>query len=475
MIKLTKELPKERLSSTNKDGSRRYIYPSFVKGKFKRLHTIIYSGLLVFFLGLPWLKINGQQALFLDVAHRKFTFFGLTLWAHDAPLLALVFISFVLTAGLITSLFGRLWCGWACPQTVFIDFLYRRIERWIEGSAKDQEKLDLAPWTAKKLLKKTVKWILFLLISLIITHSFLAYFVGSDTVTHMVFRPPHENWVSFLFIVFSTGIIVFDFGWFREQFCIIACPYGRFQSVIMDTDSLSVSYDYNRGEPRKTSLQDSENKGDCISCYRCVQVCPTGIDIRRGLQLECIMCSACIDACDMVMEKVGKPKGLIRYTSERALTEKTSLRFLRPRVFIYSTLLIVMVSSLSYFLTHRDTIRLNIVRPHAAPYEYLESSQKVINHFKFNLRNQSSYPVKVSVSFTEHDLLNGGSIVSPLVAPTIQPGKSLRYDVFAHFPSSWLHQGKTTRKLVIHELTHHPTGHIKEVVEQEIQLVGPML
>jgi cytochrome c oxidase accessory protein FixG len=446
-----------------------------VKGKFKNWHSIIYSFLLIFFLVLPWIKINGQQALFLDITHRKFTFFGLTLWAHDAPLLALVFISFVLIAGLVTSLFGRLWCGWACPQTVFIDFLYRRIERWIEGSAKDQEKLDNGPWTTEKLAKKTVKWSLFLVISLIITHSFLAYFVGADNVTQMVLRPPQENWVSFLFIVFSTGVILFDFGWFREQFCIIACPYGRFQSVIMDTDSLSVSYDYNRGEPRKASPKDSENTGDCISCYRCVQVCPTGIDIRRGLQLECIMCSACIDACDMVMDKIGKPKGLIRYTSERALTEKTKLKFLRPRVFIYTTLLIIMISALTYFLTHRDTIRVNIVRPHAVPYQHLEASQKVINHFKFNLRNQASYPVKVSVSFSDEDTLNGGSIVSPIVGPVIQPGKSLRYDVFAHFPTDWLEQGKTVRTLVLHEVTLHPAGHKTEVVEQEIKLVGPML
>lgn len=473
MRKLTKELPEERLSSTNKDGSRRYIYPSFVKGKYKNWHSALYSVLLVFFLILPWIKINGQQALFLDIAHRKFTFFGLTLWAHDAPLLALVFISFVLIAGLVTSLFGRLWCGWACPQTVFIDFLYRRIERWIEGSAKDQEKLDAGPWTINKLIKKSFKWSLFLGISLVITHSFLAYFVGADTVTHMILRPPQENWVSFLFIVFSTGIILFDFGWFREQFCIIACPYGRFQSVIMDTDSLSVSYDYNRGEPRKN--KDSKTEGDCIDCYRCVHVCPTGIDIRRGLQLECIMCSACIDACDMVMEKTGKPKGLIRYTSERALTEKTTLRFLRPRVFVYSTLLIIMISALVFFLTHRDTIRINIVRPHAVPYQYLETSQKVINHFKFNLRNQSSYPVKVSVTFTKEDILSGGTIVSPIVAPIIQPGKSLRYDVFAHFPLDWLENGNTIRTLLIHETTLHPAGLQVETVTEEIKLVGPML
>lgn len=475
MIKLIKELPKERLSSTNQDGSRRYIYPSFVKGYFKNLHTVVYSFLLIFFLTLPWITINGQQALFLDVAHRKFTFFGLTLWAHDAPLLALVFISFVLIAGLVTSLFGRIWCGWACPQTVFIDFVYRRIERWIEGSAKDQEKLDSGPWTVNKVMKKTLKWSLFLIISLIITHSFLAYFVGADTITEMIFRPPQENWVSFLFIVFSTGIILFDFGWFREQFCIIACPYGRFQSVIMDTDSLSVSYDYNRGEPRKDSVKDTTKTGDCINCYRCVQVCPTGIDIRRGLQLECIMCSACIDACDMVMDKINKPKGLIRYTSERALTEKTTLRFLRPRVFIYSALLIVMIASLTFFLTHRDTIRINIVRPHAVPYQYLGESSTVINHFKFNLRNQASYPVKVSVTFSERHAKDGGKIVTPIDSPVIQPGKSLRYDVFAHFPVSWLKNGKTNRQLFIHETTLHPAGNTTEVVQQEIKLVGPML
>lgn len=309
------ELPEDRLASTTATGKRVYIHPASVSGVFKRWRNKIHTVFILIFLMLPWTKVAGHQTVLLDIANRKFSLFGVTFWAHDAPMLVLVFLTFVLTMGLVTALFGRVWCGWACPQTVFIESVYRRVEEWIEGTPHQRSRLDSAPLSVSKVVKRVVKWGLFIGISLVITHSFLAYFVGSSNLIGMISQSPSQHPGPFIMIVISTAIIAFDFGWFREQFCIIACPYGRMQSVLMDDHSLVVAYDATRGEPRKQDRHDTASTGDCINCYRCVQVCPTGVDIRRGVQLECIMCTACIDACDSVMDKINKPKGLIRYES----------------------------------------------------------------------------------------------------------------------------------------------------------------
>ncbi|NIT12887.1 MAG: 4Fe-4S binding protein, partial [Candidatus Dadabacteria bacterium] len=259
-----RQLPEERLSTTDEYGKRVYIFPEKVHGRFRKWRTLTHSVLIIILLVLPWLKIGGYQALLFDIPNRRFSIFGLTFWAHDGPLI--FYILAILSIGLafITAIYGRVWCGWGCPQTVFVDGVFRRIEYLIMGSHIKQMNIAKAPWNGEKIFKYSLTWILFTIVSLIITHSFLAYFVGAERLVEMTQHRPAENWTIFLFMFFITSFLLFDFGWFREQFCIIMCPYGRIQSVLMDDDSVTVAYDYNRGEPRKGTTDYGEKEGDCI-------------------------------------------------------------------------------------------------------------------------------------------------------------------------------------------------------------------
>jgi cytochrome c oxidase accessory protein FixG len=260
----------DRLTTSDAEGRRLYVYPADSKGRFRTARSAVQVILLLVFLVLPWIRIGGHQAILLDIARRRFAIFGLSFWAHDAPMLFFVFGGAALTLAFVTAVWGRVWCGWACPQTVFIDGVFRRIERWIEGDHVVRRALDAQPWDTDKFFKKAVKWSLFSAVSLLLTHSFLAYFVGTDALEVMIRRPPAEHPASFAFMAAATAVILFDFGWFREQFCTVVCPYGRFQSILMDDRSLAVAYNVSRD-------------ADCVKCFRCVRVCPTGIDIRHGL------------------------------------------------------------------------------------------------------------------------------------------------------------------------------------------------
>jgi len=295
------ELPTHRIATTDEQGSRIYLYLADVSGKFRTWRSRFNIFLIFLFLLLPWMNVNQHQAMLLDIPRRRFAVFGVTFLAHDAPMLLFVFGGAAMMLALITAIWGRVWCGWACPQTVFVDGVFRKIERWLEGDAVARRKLDQSPMSLDKLIKKASKWFCFTILALLISHSFLAYFVGTEKLALMIRSSPTDNPINFILMVGVTAIILFDFGWFREQFCTIVCPYGRFQSVLMDEDSQVVAYDLKRGEPRKGTNLPQDKAGDCVNCYRCVQVCPTGIDIRRGVQLECIACTACMDACDEVI------------------------------------------------------------------------------------------------------------------------------------------------------------------------------
>lgn len=434
------ELPKDRLASTSEDGERLYIYPATVKGRFKTYRNWVHSLLIALFLLLPWLKIGGHQAVLLNVPGRRFAFFGLTFWSHEAPLLFLVILTFIIGIGLVTALLGRLWCGWACPQTVFIERLFRSIEQWIEGAGTSQRRFHSKARTSSFWLKKAAKWGLFFLISLVITHSFLAYFVGSDRILSMITQSPQENWGAFLLIVVTTSIILFDFGWFREQFCIVVCPYGRLQSVMIDEQSLVVGYDAIRGEPRRQDRHDTAASGDCINCYRCVQVCPTGIDIRRGTQLECVMCTACIDACDTVMSKLGKPKGLVRYDSEAGLNGQKR-QWLRGRIVLYILLFSAVVAALSYALYSRDMAPAYIKRLRTPPYELVDA-HRVRNRFIVSIKNLYFEPIEVELFLSEADQKRGVTGIRPVEVLSIQPGESGDYIFFVEAPSALLSNGR---------------------------------
>lgn len=468
------ELPVDRLATTDEGGHRVFLYPADVVGKYRKRRTLLSFILITFFLILPWIQINGHQALWIDIARRRFSVFGLLFWAHDAPILFLLIGGAAISIALVTAIWGRLWCGWACPQTVFIDGVFRRIERWIEGDSLARRRLDQGPWNTHKLFKKVVKWSLYLLAALFITHSFLAYFVGTGPLLKMMTQSPTENPGDFLFILATTTLVLFDFGWFREQFCTIVCPYGRFQSVLMDDRSLAILYDSQRGEPRR-GLAD-KTQGDCVNCYRCVKVCPTGIDIRRGVQLECIACSACVDACDEVMTRLKKPKGLIRYDSMINLQgQPVKKQWIRP--VIYAVILMTMISGLSWIIHGRVDLSAVVVRAIDTPYQEVTGTNgttEIINHFKIHLENQSFEDQNIQIELPS-DLpeaqKSGINIIISNHQTLLPAGAGERADLFVRFPKNLLHQGKGSLAIQI-----QGTGTEKNQIStlrKDLVLVGP--
>jgi cytochrome c oxidase accessory protein FixG len=434
------ELPEERPASFDETGRRLKLYPAAVRGHFAKLRSIVHPLMIALFLLLPWLHINGQQALHLNIAERSFMIFGLFLRAHDAPLLFFIFLGFAVGIAFVTAIWGRFWCGWACPQTVFIETVFRRIETWIEGNHRDRRALDAGVWDANKVTKKSIKWLIFLFVSLVITHSFLAYFVGSREVLAMILRPPTENWTSFLVILFTTGVILFDFGWFREQFCVVMCPYGRFQSVMLDDQSVVVSYDAKRGEPRR-GLQVPH--GDCVNCFRCVQVCPTGIDIRRGLQLECIACTACIDACDEVMQKTNRPLGLIRHASQAELNGAKP-HIWRPRTFAYLAILTIAAGAFIFLLSSHKSLEVAVLRAKDVPYQVVpieNGATILVNHFVLELSNQDQTEASIDIRVASNQLILGAEIVMPMRPILLKSGEQRRADFFLRFPKEMIQNG----------------------------------
>lgn len=334
----------DSVTTINKDGSHFKLHPADAKGPFTLWRRIIGILLIVVYAGLPWIQINGHPAVFLDTAHRRFHLLGITLAVQDLWLLFFLISGLGFTLFFVTALLGRIWCGWTCPYTVFLDHVFRRIERWIEGDAQARKKLDQAPSSPQKTIKRILKHSLFILCSALIAHIFISYFVSLPKLYEYMRDKPSEHLLSFGVVTFLTLVLYFCFGWFREQFCIVMCPYGRIQSALSDDDTMVIGYDAHRGEPRGKAKDP--NTGDCIDCRRCVQVCPTGIDIRNGLQMECIGCAACIDACDTIMTKLNRPKGLVRYDSHNGL-ERNKKNIFRPRIFAYFAMMLLGVGVLS--------------------------------------------------------------------------------------------------------------------------------
>ncbi|MDH4454939.1 MAG: cytochrome c oxidase accessory protein CcoG [Verrucomicrobiota bacterium] len=385
----------DSLSTIHADGSRQFVHPSDVHGPFTLWRRIAALALLVIYIALPWIPVNGFPAVFLDVQERRFHFFGLTLATQD------LWIGFFLVTGLafslffVTSLFGRVWCGWTCPYTVFMEQIYRRVERWIDGDGAAQRRLEDAPWTASKIARRVFKHGVFVLISAIIAHIFLSYFVSIRALYEMMQHSPAHHAKAFGVVLFLTGALYFSFSWFREQFCIILCPYGRLQSALTDDDSIVIGYDKKRGEPRGKATVEKP-AGDCIDCRRCVQVCPTGIDIRHGLQLECIGCAACVDACDDIMTKLKRPKGLVRYDSYVGL-QGGQTRLIRPRTILYTVMLIVGAIAFAFAATRISPLRASVVRMGGASF-YVDSGV-IRNQFQLRIINkrnaESTYKIEL--------------------------------------------------------------------------------
>ncbi len=383
---------RDSVTTIRDDGSRMFLHPADARGFWTSARRGSAALLIAVYLLLPWIPIGGHPAVFLDVAGRRFHLLGFTLAFQDAWLLFFGITGLGFSLFFITSLLGRVWCGWACPQTVFLDHVFRRVERWIEGDAVARRRLDAAPWTASKLARRGFKQVVFVLLSAVITHLFLAYFVSLPELWRMMHQSPGEHWSAFVFVAFATGILYFNFAWFREQLCLVICPYGRLQSVLIDDHSLVIGYDAKRGEPRaKAGTPDA---GACIDCNRCVQVCPTGIDIRQGLQIECIACTACIDACDEVMTKVKRPTGLIRYDSVAGFAGGRT-RWLRPRLALYAVLLAAGAAAATWALSTVRPANLGVTRLGGMP--YIVDVDAVRNQFLVRLVNKRDEPAAFRV------------------------------------------------------------------------------
>jgi cytochrome c oxidase accessory protein FixG len=376
---------REAVTTINRDGSRFFLHPADVNGFYTRLRRLFALLLIGIYVSLPWIPINGNPAVFLDVLNRRFHLIGLTFTAQDLWLVFFFITGLGFSLFFVTALFGRLWCGWACPHTVFLEHVYRRIERWIEGDATKRKKLDRQPLNASKFFKRGLKHTLFIIISLIIAHFFLAYFVSIPQLYTWMKSSPTEHWGAFIFVFVASGLIYFNFAWFREQLCLVICPYGRLQSALIDDDSIIIGYDEKRGEPRGKATQTGV--GDCIDCNRCVQVCPTGIDIRQGLQIECIGCSNCIDACDTIMTKLNRPKGLVRYDSQNGFAGKKK-RILRPRIALYFVLLLFGVTAMTLSAMQLRSANMTLVRMTGMPYFITDTT--VRNQFMVRVINKST-------------------------------------------------------------------------------------
>ena len=458
------DLDSERLGTVDEHGHRVYLHPEDVDGVWKKRRSIVYWILIGVYLILPWIYINNKPALLIDIIKREFTFLGATFYGVDPILFFLIIISGIFFIAFMTSLFGRVWCGWGCPQTVFISSLFLKVESFIEGSARERRALDEAPMSATKFFKKSLKWFIFAIISLHIAHTFIGYFIGPRELFLITMGSPFEHFGIFSATMIITTIFLLDFGWFREQFCIIACPYGRMQSVIMDDNSLVIAYDKKRGEPRRgTPNVLKEAEGDCINCYNCVKVCPTGIDIRRGTQLECIACTNCIDACDEIMEKIKKPKGLIRYSSENELSGATR-KTITPRSILYAIISLFFIATFAVFLNRSTNLQVLFLR---GAETFTQTETLVTNRFTVKFNYQGSENYKVFLRISDPELSKAIQIVTP-VTPIEMTKHEKKIIVFFKIDPKVLIGG--TRKINV-EIVDYLNQKI--IVTKEVMLVGP--
>jgi cytochrome c oxidase accessory protein FixG len=385
---------RDRLGTVSDEGKRVWVYPKKPSGKLFEYRKWVSYFLLAFLFLAPFVKINGNQFLLFNVIERRFNIFGFPFWPQDFHLFVISMIIGVLFIALFTVAFGRIFCGWICPQTIFMEMVFRRIEYWIEGDRNAQIKLDKQEWDNEKIRKKGLKWFIFFIISFLIANVFLAYLTGRDKLVQMVTEGPANNMGTLIALLIFTAVFYFIYIWFREQVCIIACPYGRLQGVLLDNKSIIVAYDHKRGEGEagRGKMVKNENrivagKGDCIDCKLCVNVCPTGIDIRNGTQLECINCTACIDECNSVMDKVGFPQGLIRYASEDEITKKEKFVF-TARMKGYTAVLAILTGIFIGMLFLSNEVEATVLRLPGQLYEH--KGENISNVYTYKIVNKTA-------------------------------------------------------------------------------------
>jgi cytochrome c oxidase accessory protein FixG len=400
---------RDSIATVNREGNREYVYPKKPKGKLHNYRLIVSWILLGFFFGMPFVKMDGEPLFLIDVINRKFILFGQIFWPQDTYIFAVMMLTLIVFIVVFTVSLGRLWCGWACPQTIFLEMVFRKIEYWIEGDAPKQRKLARGPLTFEKFWKRLVKYTIFVALAHLIALTLYAWVIGLDGLIGLLGEPVSENSGAIIGLLVLTGFLLFIYSWFREQVCLILCPYGRLQGVLLDKNSIIVAYDYIRGEKRGP-LKKGENraevgKGDCVDCLSCVHVCPTAIDIRNGTQLECVNCTACIDACNQTMKRVGLPKGLIRFDSERGISTGTKLR-LNGRLIAYIAVLVLLFGFLNFLLFSRADVEATILRTPGMLYQEQDNNE-ISNLYNIKILNKRriDFPINIKLLSPEGRIL----------------------------------------------------------------------
>jgi len=455
---------RDRIATVDESGKRKWIYAYQPKGRFYNIRSVLSVFYFLIFFGLPFVQINERPLFLFNIPEAKFILFGKIFLPQDFFIFGLTMVTFVFFIILFTAAFGRLFCGWACPQTNFMEMMFRRVEYWILGDAPAQKQLKSAPWTGKKMIKITVKHLLFFLLSFTIANFFLAYIIGINELEKIITEPVTQHVVGFASILVFSAVFYGVYAFFREQACTVVCPYGRLQSVLLDKNSMIVAYDYKRGEPRGNfKKQASSSLGDCIDCHLCVKVCPTGIDIRNGVQMECVGCTACIDACDHVMDSIGKPKGLIRYASENSIAKGEPLRY-TVRMKLYTGLCFLLLALLSVILMTRKDIDATVIRTAGMLYQE-RGKDSLSNLYNIKLINKTTKDIAVKVVLKDQQgtiLMAGKPVIE------IKKEGQASGTFFIILPKSAVKQRKTMLKLAL-----YTNG--EELVTSKTNFLGPAL
>lgn len=453
------------IGTVDEKGKRVWVYPKKPSGRYHNWRILVTVVLLSLLFGGPFIKIGGQPFLLLNIFERKFVILGQAFWPHDFVLLAIVLLTFFVFIILFTVVFGRVWCGWMCPQTLFMEMVFRKIEYLIEGDAAAQRRLAKERWTFQKISRKTAKHTIFMLISIVIAHTVMAYLIGVEQTVAIVSHAPAENLAGFIGLISFTAIFYGVYAKFREQACIAVCPYGRLQGVLLTRESIVVAYDWLRGEPRghlKKNAPQTQNTGDCIDCNLCVHVCPTGIDIRNGTQLECVNCTACIDVCDDVMIKIGKPKGLIRFASYNSIKDGIQ-KIITGRVIGYSAILVGLIGVLSFALITRTDVETSVFKVPGTLYQRTDGF--ITNLYNVEFVNKTFAEVKLDLKVSEPFT---AQLVNVSGKPVIIPAEGFVKGVyFIRIPERSVENARTVVKLGVYE-----NGKLIETIK--VKFIGPV-